>query len=465
MRKKLLLIAIFCALILTLVVGAMYKYLMSQVYGEEQTNFETQVEKTIKTEFFDRDITQIEESKSGDNQYNKYYLYYSATENKNIIKQLEAQTQVASKQLKDSRSMVVSYVNEEKVNDALINRQLVTKEYIWDDKTKSLKYLGELKELSEILLSKNRNEPRLKDIVNDESDLLAINRIVQEQLLSTRTKLKSTIDEEELDQVLTNDFLSKDSKITILPHSIQIAFDKEVLGVTTMNVDIEKILPFINPAIVSDNNLPKKSLDQKRNYIALTFDDGPNDTSTKKLLGELKKEKIKATFFVLGQMVDKNPEVAKKIVGEGHEIGSHSYTHPDLTQVTLDKVKEEVLKTDKAIFHATGVLPKLFRPPYGAVNGAVAKTIGLPIIQWNVDSEDWQVKNKDLIVNKVIDTVENGSIILIHDIHERSVESIPEMVSQLRKRGYEFVTISELLSYGQKPLNQYFGLADQREIK
>ncbi len=110
-------------------------------------------------------------------------------------------------------------------------------------------------------------------------------------------------------------------------------------------------------------------------------------------------------------------------------------------------------------------MPKLFRPPYGAVNGAVAKTIGLPIIQWNVDSEDWQVKNKDLIVNKVIDTVENGSIILIHDIHERSVESIPEMVSQLRKRGYEFVTISELLSYGQKPLNQYFGLADQREIK
>ncbi|MDT9702364.1 hypothetical protein, partial [Streptomyces sp. P17] len=93
------------------------------------------------------------------------------------------------------------------VNDALINRQLVTKEYIWDDKTKSLKYLGELKELSEILLSKNRNEPRLKDIVNDESDLLAINRVVQEQLLSTRTKLKSTIDEEELDQVLTNDFL------------------------------------------------------------------------------------------------------------------------------------------------------------------------------------------------------------------------------------------------------------------
>ena len=190
MRKKLLLIAIFCALILTLVVGVTYKYLMSQVYGEEQTNFETQVEKTIKTAFFDRDITQIEESKSGDNQYNKYYLYYSATENKNIIKQLEAQTQVASKQLKDSRSMVLSYVNEEKVNDALINRQLVTKEYIWDDKTKSLKYLGEIKELSEILLSKNRNEPRLKDIVNDESDLLAINRVVQEQLLSTRTKLK-----------------------------------------------------------------------------------------------------------------------------------------------------------------------------------------------------------------------------------------------------------------------------------
>ncbi|MCA6775438.1 polysaccharide deacetylase family protein [Enterococcus mundtii] len=465
MKKVLLLIAILCALILTLLMGALYKYLMNQVHWKDQKTFETQIEKIIKTELFDHDINQIEKSKSGDNQYNKYYMYYSRIENKNIINELEAQTKAASNQMKGSRSMVISYVDEEKANESIINRILITKKYVWDEKEKTLNYFGEIKELSEILLSKHRNEPRLKDIVNDDADFLAIKRITQEQVLHTYVGSKSTLDNEEINQVLTRDFLTKNSKITIYPQSLEIIFDKEILGIKKFNVNFEKILPFVNPEIASNRDVLKKELNIEQKYIALTFDDGPNNTSTIKLLETLKKENIKATFFVLGQMVDKNPEVAKQIVREGHEIGSHSYTHPDLTQLSPGEVKEEVLKTDKAVFNATGVLPKNFRPPYGAINETIAQIIGLPIIQWNVDSEDWKVRNKDLILNKVVNTVDNGSIILIHDIHEISVESIPEMVNQLRRNSYEFVTVSELLSHGQKPMNQYFGINDIREIK
>lgn len=445
--------------------GAIYKYLMNQEYLKEKNNFEAQVEKIIEAELFDQDINQIEQSKSGDNQYNKYYMFYSKTENKNTINELEAQTRATSQQMKGFRSMILSYVDEEKVNDKIVNRNLVTKKYIWDKKVRSFNYSGKVIELSEILLYNNRNEPRLKDIINDEADFLAIKRIMQEQVLNIYASSKSTLDNEEISYVLASDFLTNDSKISISPHTLEFIFDKEIFGIKKMSISFEKILPFINPKIVSDKNISKKELDTEKKYVALTFDDGPNDTSTIKLLGKLKKENIKATFFVLGQMVDRNPEVAKQIVREGHEIGSHSYTHPDLTQLNSSEIKEEVLKTDKAVFHATGVLPKNFRPPYGAINGAVAQIIGLPIIQWNVDSEDWKVINKELIVNNVVQTVEHGSIILIHDIHETSVNSIPEMVNQLRKNGYEFVTVSELLSHSQKPLNQYFGINDNRKFE
>ncbi|MGG5324702.1 peptidoglycan-N-acetylglucosamine deacetylase [Enterococcus pernyi] len=462
---KRLLIAIFGTLILALLVGIPYKYLMNQVHWKDQKTFETQIKKIIKTELFDCDINKIEKSTSGDNQYSKYYMYYSTSEKEHIIKQLGAQTKEASKQMKDSRSMVLSYVNEQKVNDKIINRQLVTKKYVWDEKTKCLNYFGEVKAIAEILLSQNRNNSRLKDIINDEGDFLAIKRIIQEQVLDTHASLKSILDDEKINQVLMDDFLTNSSKITIFPHSLEIMFDKEIVGMKKINVNFEKIFPFINPEIAYDRDVSKKEIDKKRKYVALTFDDGPNDTSTIKLLEKLKAEKVKATFFVLGQMVDKNPEVAEQIIREGHELGSHSYTHPDLTHLSPDKIKEEVLKTDKAVFRATGVLPRYFRPPYGAINRSVAKSIGLPIIQWNVDSEDWKVKDKDLIVNKVMNTIKNGSIILIHDIHDLSVESIPKMVNQLRKSGYEFVTVSELLSHSQKPMNQYFGINDSREIK
>ncbi|WP_269924621.1 polysaccharide deacetylase family protein [Enterococcus innesii] len=465
MKKNFLLIAISCALILTSLVGIMYKYLVGEVQLKEKKDFEIQIEQIIKTELFDQGINQTENLNSGYNKYNKYYMYYLGTEDRNIINKLTDQTQMISEQMKYSRSMIFSYVTEEKENDMIINRNLVTKKYVWDEKEKLLNYFGEVNELTEILLSNNRNDPRLVDIVNDEADFLAIKRIIQEEVLNTYTNTNSTVGNEAFRHVFTNEFITKNSQIKILPYCLEITFDQDILGIEKINVGFEKILPFINYEIVSGRDISKKELDQNGKYIALTFDDGPNDSSTIKLLEILKKENISATFFVLGNMVNSHPEVAKQIVEEGHEIGNHSYSHPDMTQISPDEVREEIFKTDKAVFHATGVLPSIFRPPYGAINEVVAKSIGLPIIQWNVDSEDWKLRDKDLIVDKVVSAAEKGSIILIHDIHKISVESVPEIVDKLRKSGYEFATISELLSYSQKPLNQYFSLDDKQEIK
>lgn len=464
MNRNLYMMSMFLTVILALVIVLTYRYVMGQSSFQEQKIFETEVEKMINAESLNSDSNQMDEVKSGNNRYNKYYIYYSSKENKNIIKQLETQTKSISNEMRDSRSMVLSFIDEE-LNGKFTNRKIVTKKYRWNNQTKVLDYLGETKEVSEIILSKNRKVPYLKDIINDEADLIAINRVVQEQILNTHFGESNVIDNNVLKQVLKNNFIGENNKINIYTDYLEIFFDSERLGLKKINVNFEKILPFIDPSIVLDHNISKRNINQEKKYAALTFDDGPNTTSTIRLLNELKENNIKATFFVLGKMVDKNPEVAKKIVEEGHEIGNHSYNHPDLTKLTIEEVKKEVLKTDKAVFNATGILPNVFRPPYGAVNGEVARAVGLPIIQWNVDSEDWKIKNKNLIVSQVVNTVQNGSIILIHDIHDVSVESVPEIVRQLKERGYEFVTISELLSNNQKPLNQYFSMEDEREIK
>ncbi|MGN3393784.1 polysaccharide deacetylase family protein, partial [Enterococcus sp. 125944] len=179
----------------------------------------------------------------------------------------------------------------------------------------------------------------------------------------------------------------------------------------------------------------------------------------------LKTDNVKATFFMLGQMVDQNPDVAKQVHDEGHEVASHSYSHPQLNTLSTDELQREINKTNKAIFKATGVLPRNIRPPYGAIDKKSAETIGMPIIQWDIDSQDWKSKNPGTINNVVKQNVFNGAIILIHDIHPESVKAVPGLISMLKHEGYEFVTIDQLLSGKQKPLHQYFGMNDERLVE
>jgi peptidoglycan/xylan/chitin deacetylase (PgdA/CDA1 family) len=208
----------------------------------------------------------------------------------------------------------------------------------------------------------------------------------------------------------------------------------------------------------------QSTLDQNKKYVALTFDDGPNDTTTLDLLKILKDNDVKATFFELGQMVDRYPEVSKKVHEEGHEIASHSYSHPQLNTLSPEDVKAEITKTDKAIYQATGVLPKNLRPPYGAIDQQSAQAAGKSIIQWSVDTEDWKLKDPNKILKVVQNNVYDGSIILLHDIHPKSVQAVPGIIQTLKAQGYEFVTVDQLLNGKQKPMYQYFGATDERSV-
>ncbi|HAC1820234.1 TPA_asm: polysaccharide deacetylase family protein, partial [Listeria monocytogenes] len=216
------------------------------------------------------------------------------------------------------------------------------------------------------------------------------------------------------------------------------------------------------PSSVKVPEVPKAKTNKR---IALTFDDGPSASVTPGVLDTLKRHNVKATFFVLGSSVIQNPGLVKRELEEGHQVGSHSWDHPQLTKQSTQEVYNQILKTQKAVFDQTGYFPTTMRPPYGAVNKQVAEEIGLPIIQWSVDTEDWKNKNAGIVTKKVLAGATDGAIVLMHDIHKTTAASLDATLTKLKNQGYEFVTIDEL--YGEKLQigKQYFDKTDSRMVK
>ncbi|MGT2799608.1 polysaccharide deacetylase family protein [Streptococcus marmotae] len=199
---------------------------------------------------------------------------------------------------------------------------------------------------------------------------------------------------------------------------------------------------------------------QKR--IALTFDDGPSAITTPQVLDILKKYKAKATFFVLGQNIAGNEEILKRIVAEGHEVASHTWDHADLRTLSGQQIKQEMDQTREAIHNVIGQDPKMMRPPYGSVNQSVMSVMQLPVIYWSVDSKDWQSRNATAILSEVKACTYPGSIILMHDIHQPTVDSLTSVLDFLLGEGYQPVTVSELLGKNLNPQLIYYDQQSSR---
>ncbi len=185
-------------------------------------------------------------------------------------------------------------------------------------------------------------------------------------------------------------------------------------------------------------------------YIALTFDDGPVAANTTRVLDMLKRRNIKATFYVIGERVQNNKSLTRRIVAEGHEVGNHTWTHGKLTTMSDTKVRWELDKTRDAIVAASGVKPRTMRPPYGALStrqrSMIFREYGYPTILWDVDPEDWKKPGTSVIRNRILTGTKNGSIILLHDLHKTSVDAVPSTIDALLRKGYKFVTVSQLIA-------------------
>ena len=196
----------------------------------------------------------------------------------------------------------------------------------------------------------------------------------------------------------------------------------------------------------------RRTDDQKR--IALTFDDGPHPRSTPQILDLLDEFGVAATFFVIGKNAADHPELVRREIGSGHEIGNHTWSHGSVRGLSEEELTRELISAEKAV-SACGYVPRLFRPPGGCYDDATVDTasrLGYSVVLWSVDTRDWSGVSARQIVNTVRDGVCGGCIILCHDFVSgggHTVEALRILIPELLADGYEFVTVSELIGKGQ----------------
>ena len=190
--------------------------------------------------------------------------------------------------------------------------------------------------------------------------------------------------------------------------------------------------------------------------LALTYDDGPNDPHTLRLLDVLAKHEVKATFFMIGRFVAEKPEIAREVASAGHVIGNHTFNHPNLIFCSAARVRSELDQCRRILNDTIGEHSNLWRPPFGArlphVLG-VSRTLGLEPVMWTVSSNDWKTRSADAIEQRVAQRIRGGDVILMHDgahvrmgtDRARTVEATDRLIRRFRNQGYEFVTVTQMM--------------------
>lgn len=185
--------------------------------------------------------------------------------------------------------------------------------------------------------------------------------------------------------------------------------------------------------------------------VALTFDDGPHPRLTPALLDMLKARGMRATFYVIGDRVQRHPGLVQRMLAEGHEVGNHSWTHPVLANLGDQSVIREMDDTTRAIYSVTGKVPVTMRPPYGALTFRQRHMLyhqrKLPTILWSVDPQDWRRPGAQVVASRMLSGVKSGAILLAHDIHSPTIQAMPTVLDGIMARGYRAVTVSELLGW------------------
>lgn len=212
----------------------------------------------------------------------------------------------------------------------------------------------------------------------------------------------------------------------------------EVSGQSNGSLTVNNALSLTEKEVV-------RLIDSGKPMVALTFDDGPNIRTTLPILETLNSNGAVATFFVLGNRVKQNKELVLRMIENGNEIGNHTYNHRLLTTISNEELNKQIDRTQNIISEVTGVEPVVMRPTYGAINNRLKENINMPIILWSVDTMDWKSKDAKAISKHILNNIKDGDIVLMHDIYLSTVDAVKIVIPELIKRGYQLVTVSELI--------------------
>ena len=279
------------------------------------------------------------------------------------------------------------------------------------------------------------------------------------QTIKQRQQAEANLDEMITKETLANFTIADDGNTLVWPIG-QASLLPSAYGEMTIKVPITAVAKYLqNSTARKLANIPKPPEPKPKpapaappaansggKVIALTFDDGPGPY-TAQLLDILDQHGAKATFFLIGSKVSAQADVLRRMHSRGHQLGNHSWSHPELPKLPVGQIAGEIDRTNDAIKQATGVKPTILRPPYGAVNSAVLEQLrlrGMSSILWSVDTRDWADRNSEIVCSRAVAGAHPGAIILMHDIHQTSVNAVPCILSALKQQGYSFVTIQRL---------------------
>ena len=277
---------------------------------------------------------------------------------------------------------------------------------------------------------------------------------VQQQLLQNSDLKDTLVDKKTLttivapmwEQYTTYAIENKELVIYYQPGEVA-TVEQGIVEVRTNMTYLQSILadPFDSKSEADVETLPLVADNSKR--VALTFDDGPHPKVTQQILDILDEFDAKATFFMLGKNIEIYPDIAKDVHSRGHEIGNHTWTHPLMTKLSLKEAIDEYTKTEAIIIQTIGENATVFRPPFGASNDAIKAEIPLPSVNWSIDTLDWKHRNPQQTLKVVKANMHNNAIVLLHDIHQPTADSLRAVMQYLNAEGYEFLTLSEVMPY------------------
>ena len=355
------------------------------------------------------------------------------------------------KEVKYQKSLYSSYLhinNELKGNFKLINEDLITDNiknvvYFNEETGEYASYFIDMRDGKLTLFSNLLHKEHIKDFNDKERDLLYL----------------------KYPDFIVNGIYNSDTKrmYVVYPNLIKIYYKDVVTSPSfneqiTLTINNNEIYKYLNYDYELDDEYQNESaydIDPTKKYVAFTFDDGPSSANTVDIVNYLKSTRSHATFFMQGQYMNRYPDILKYVLDNGNEVGSHTYTHINLLKSKKGKIESEITATENKYYELTGNHISLLRPPYGSINNSIKEAYDYTYILWSVDTNDWRYKDSERLYDYVINSVEDGDIILMHDIHETTKIGVEKIMPELYVRGYRVVSVSELANIKGKTLEKH----------